>query len=126
MEGLKAALETTKQIIALSTGVVTLTITFLEKIVQPQAGTTRHVPIGLKGGWICFGLAIACGVWTLMAITGTMNALDRKTHGLPLNAAQTAAVKMLADGTNIRLPAAAMLLLFAVAMGLTIFTGIWL
>ena len=45
MEGLKAALETAKQVITLSTGVVALTVTFLEKIVQPQAGSAaRLVP----------------------------------------------------------------------------------
>jgi hypothetical protein len=35
VEGLKSSAETTKQIIVLSTGVIALTVTFLEKIVQP-------------------------------------------------------------------------------------------
>jgi hypothetical protein len=50
MEGLKAALETTKQVIALSTGVVALTVTFLEKIVQPVPGVAREVPGTLQVG----------------------------------------------------------------------------
>lgn len=126
MEGLKAALETTKQVIALSTGVITLTVTFLEKIVQPQSGTARHVPGTLKIGWICFGLAIACALWTLMAITGTMNALDRDARKLDLSPAQQAAAKNLGDGTNIRVPALAMLLLFAAGIGLMIVSGLYL
>ena len=127
VEGLKAALETTKQIITLSTGVITLTVTFLEKIVQPTAKeAARHVPWALKGGWICFGISLACAIWTLMAITGSLNALDREARKLPLNAAQQAAVAALADGSNIRIPALLMLFLFAVGMFLTVATGFFL
>jgi len=125
-EGLKTALETTKQIITLSTGVVALTVTFLEKIVEPQGGTGRHVPGTLKIAWICFGLAVAFAVWTLMAITGSMNALDRQARQLSLNKAQKRATETLADGTNIRLPAVLMLLLFALGTALVIATGFYL
>jgi len=126
MEGLKAALETTKQVIALSTGVITLTVTFLEKIVQPQSNSPRQVPCTLKIGWISFGLAIVCAMWTLMAITGTMNALDREARSLPLNPSQREATQNLADGTNIRVPAVVMLLFFAVGIGLMILSGFYL
>ena len=126
MEGLKTALETTKQVITLSTGVITLTVTFLEKIVQPNGGAGRHVPVALKAGWICFGLAVWFGVWTLMAITGTQNALDRQAQSLPMTPSQEKAVKTLADGSNIRVPALLMLLFFAVGTVLTIATGFWL
>lgn len=126
MEGLKAALETTKQIMALSTGVITLTVTFLEKIAQPTTTAARQVPGTLKLGWIFFGLAIATAFWTLMAITGTLNALDRQARGLPLDAAQAAAARDLVDGRNIRTPAQIMFLLFATAMALTIATGFYL
>ena len=126
MEGLKAALETAKQVITLSTGVITLTVTFLEKIVQPTGGTGRHVPLTLKVGWICFGLAIVFAVWTLMAITGSMNALDRQARNLPLTDAQSRAAERLADGANVRIPALLMLLFFAVGTALTIATGFWL
>lgn len=126
MEGLKAALETTKQVIALSTGIITLTVTFLEKIVQPQAGVARHVPSSMKIGWIFFGLATACAMWTLMAITGTMNALDRQARNLQLDASQLTATRLLADGANISVPALTMLLLFAVGIALTIASGFYL
>ena len=126
MEGLKAALETAKQVIALSTGVITLTVTFLEKLIQPQVSTTRHVPGPLKIGWICFGFATFCAIWTIMAITGTMNALDRQARKLELNRSQLAAAGELAEGTNIRVPALAMLLLFGVGLVLTIMSGFYL
>ena len=126
MEGLKTALETTKQIITLSTGVITLTVTFLEKIVQPQVETGRHVPCTLKIAWICFGFAIASGVWTFLAITGSINALDRQARQLSLTDDQKKATETLAYGTNIRFPALLMLLFFAVGTALVIATGFYL
>lgn len=123
MEGLKAALETTKQVITLSTGVIALTVTFLEKIVQPNGGSERIVPGPLKASWICFGLAVLLGVWTLMAISGSMNALDRHARQLRLNKHQRRAVNQLADGTNIRIPAFLMLVFFAAGTVLTIAAG---
>lgn len=126
VEGLKVALETTKQIITLSTGVITLTVTFLEKIVQPTTTGGRHIPGALKVGWICFGLAIGFAVWALMAITGSMNALDRRERGLTLNENQTRAVDGLTEAWNIRTPAFLMLFFFALGTALTIATGFWL
>lgn len=126
MEGLKSALETAKQVIALSTGVITLTVTFLEKIIQPQAGTARHVPEALKVGWIAFGFAIVFAIWTLMAITGSMNALDRQARKLQLNEHHEAATQSLAEGVNVRVPAALMLVCFAVGIVLVIVSGFYL
>jgi hypothetical protein len=82
-EGLKAAADTTKQIITLSTGVIALTVTFLEKIVQPVAPSgSRSVPWTIFGAWIVFGLAIVAGVATLGAVSGSLDAMDRKQNGL--------------------------------------------
>lgn len=123
MDGLKTAHEIAKQVITLSTGVVALTITFLEKIAQPSVSAARVVPDGLKIAWICFGVTIALAIWTLMAIAGSMNALDRQERGLPLDEAQRLATTKLADGLNVRIPALAMLALFLTAMGFTIGSG---
>ena len=122
-EGLKAAADTTKQIITLSTGVIALTVTFLEKVLQPSAGTMRSVPWSMFGAWIFFGLAILLGVATLGAITGSLNALDRKQNGLPVAEVEQKAIESLANGRNVRIPASAMALLFLAAMALTIVTG---
>ena len=125
-EGLKAAADTTKQIMALSTGVVTLTVTFLEKIVQPQTtgATGRSVPWTMFAAWICFGLAILAALITLGAVTGTLDALDRKQNGLPVNAAQKKAVAALSNGPNVQWPARAMSFLFVLGMVLTIATAL--
>ncbi len=123
-EGLKSAADTTKQIITLSTGVIALTVTFLEKIVQPQVqGAARTVPWTMFGAWICFGVAIITGVMTLMAITGSLDALDRKQNNLATTNPQDRAISSLASGSNIRIPATAMSLSFVLAMVLTIITG---
>lgn len=126
MEGLKAAQETTKQVITLSTGVVALTITFLEKIVQPNGTAPRSFPWTLKAGWIFYFFAIVFAMWTLMAITGTLNALDRREAELPLNEDQARAANELTEGWNIRVPSLLMFACFLVAMLLTIGTGFFL
>lgn len=122
-EGLKAAADMTKQIITLSTGVIALTVTFLEKITQVAPGASRHVPWTLFGAWIFFGLTILAAVVTLGAVTGTLDALDRKLNGLSTDASQNAAIEALCSGTNIRIPALTMSALFVIGMVLTIATG---
>jgi heme A synthase len=123
-EGLKSAADTTKQIITLSTGVITLTITFLDKIIQPARPDIPHyVPWTMFTAWVFFGLAILFGVITLGAITGTLDALDRQQNGQPLNADQTAAIGALSQGANVQRPARAMSIAFLVALALTIWTG---
>ena len=126
IEGLKAAMDTAKQIITLSTGVIALTVTFLEKIVQPSVagGAVRHVPSLILAAWILFGLAILFAVWTFMALTGTLNAMDRRANGLALSKAQLSAVD--AYGDNIKVPATVMVLCFVIAIALTIGTGFFL
>ncbi|WP_315830757.1 hypothetical protein [Bradyrhizobium prioriisuperbiae] len=124
-EGLKSAADTTKQIITLSTGVIALTVTFLEKVVQTTASGagTRSVPWSMFVAWILFGVAILAAVATLGAITGTLDALDRKQNGLTLNDSQTQAIEDLANGSNVKTPALVMSATFILAMGFTIATG---
>jgi hypothetical protein len=122
LEGLKSAAEVAKQLISLSTGVVALTVTFLEKIVTKDV--PRTVPPLLK--WACggYGLTIFFGCLTLMAITGTFSAYDRKANDLPLNAYQARSVE--GHESNIRIPALAMVLCFVISLVLTILTGMTL
>lgn len=101
--GTESAAETTKQIVALSTGMIGLTITFAEKF---QAG------IGLlKFSWVAFGIAAALAVWTLMSITGEDNDAFKNNRTPD------------ADRPSIRIPAFAMVVVFIVAMGLAIGAG---
>jgi hypothetical protein len=123
-EGLKAAADTTKQIITLSTGVIALSITFLEKIIQPvTAEGSRSVPWTISAAWIFFGLSIIAGVATLGAVTGTLDAMDRKQNGLALTANQEQSVAALASGSNVVIPARAMSVLFVAGMAFMITTG---
>jgi len=118
VEGLKSAADLAKQLITLSTAMVGLTITFLEKIVEPiAAGGVRHVPCLLQLAWGGFGLTILFSCLTLMGITGTLNALDRKANGLPLNTQQEKSVD--AYGQNITLFAILMICAFLAALVLT-------
>lgn len=122
-EGLKSAADTTKQIITLSTGVIALTVTFLEKIVQPATQGARLVPWTMFAAWIFFGLTIVVGVMVLGAVTGTLDALDRRQNELPVSTSQEEAIASLANGKNIRIPARVMSFLFLIGMALTIATG---
>lgn len=84
VEGLKSATEKTKQIITLSTGVVAITVTFFDKFGMPVQNMPRELPWTLFVAWGFFGFAIVTAIWTLGAITGTLDALDRKANGLAL------------------------------------------
>ena len=121
-EGIKAAVDTSKQIITLSTGVIALTMTFLDKFVP--GGQQKIVPGTILAAWIGFGLAVLFAVWTLMALTGTLTAIDRKANGLSLTAAQNKAVD--AYGDNVKIPAAGMVICFLFGVILTIATGFFI
>jgi len=123
-DGLKASAEIAKQIIALCTGAVAFTVTFLDKFTQHPKDAPPHIPCGLYMAWALFGLTILFCLLTLMAITGTLDALDRQANGWPLSEAQDAAAKG-ASG-NIRKPALMMLGAFLFAVFAMIFTGIQL
>jgi hypothetical protein len=92
------AADLAKQMVTLSTGIVTLTLLF------------SHDIHALKRFWAvvawCFYLlSTLCGLWTLMALTGTLaseNAREQKGSLIPL-------------GTNIRTPAKAQVVTFGLA-----------
>ena len=110
IEGLKAAADTTKQIITLSTAVISLTVTFAKEF---KTGANLSVPITLQISWFFFLFSIIGAIWTLMAITGSLSQIDRgvtqvgSTNCLDVNAA------------NIRIPSLIMLLGFLIGLALT-------
>lgn len=99
------ASDTTKQLITLATGVIALTITFSKDFL----GT---VPADAKGfatwAWFAYLFSILCGVWTLLALTGTLES--------------TAAPSI--RGWNVRLPSILQILAFLAATLLTVLFGI--
>ena len=105
-EGLKSAADSAKQVITLSSGVVALTVTFAKEFKGPG---TLTVLWELKLAWIFYGLTVLFGVWTLLAITGSLSSSDQSNKG--------------AMGCNVRLPGILMVLSFLSAFGLTIYAG---
>jgi hypothetical protein len=118
VEGLHAAIEMTKQIITLSTGVIAIMVTFFDKF-----GPEREVPWTLLVAWGFYGMAIIAAIATIGGITGTLNYLDRRANGIELDEKQSKVASDLLNGTNIKWPALVMVALFVLATGFTIATG---
>jgi len=69
VKGVDLIVEVTKQLLTLSTGILTLTVTFA-KYLKESGGV---VSIGfLKAAWVLYLLCILFGIWTLMAVAGSM------------------------------------------------------
>ncbi len=92
------ARESTIQLIGLSTGVMTLTITFSKDLIG--AAPPGIATLLIKGSWLAYMLSIIGGVWTLAALTGT---LSRGPE--PLNCTHI-------YGFNVRVPSALQFLFF--------------
>lgn len=63
------AADTTKQLITISTAVITLTVTFSKNVYQ-------NIPSSLIASWIFYFLSILFGVFTLLTLTGTLGKED--------------------------------------------------
>ena len=102
-----SATETVKNTLTLSTGVLTVSITFFKDI--NKSPTNLQVWI-LESSWVALFLAVVAGVATLMAITGTL--------------ARSSTLK--ADTiyqNNIRVPMTATIASFLAGIGLTAIYG---
>ncbi len=66
------AKDTTKQLITLATGIITLEITFSKEFIK----TLSKVNVYASLSWLSFLVSVFFGVWTLMALTGTLEAKD--------------------------------------------------
>lgn len=69
------AQESTKQMIALSTGIIAVSITFKD-FVGTVSGPARTL---VFISWIFFLASVFCGLWVLMALTGTLEPNDATT-----------------------------------------------
>jgi hypothetical protein len=68
-EQLDSATDAVKQVITLSTGVLTLTLTFAKTL---AAGADSGWQLALRWSWILLGLAVVAGFWFLLAKTGVV------------------------------------------------------
>jgi hypothetical protein len=103
------AQELCKQLLTLATAVIGLTITFGKDFVGHVSGLPRFLAII---SWALFLLSIACGLFTLMALTGSLENVGGQNHPPSIR------------GRNVTWPAAAQVLLFFVGLVLTVLFGI--
>jgi hypothetical protein len=98
-----SATETIKNVITLSSGILTVSITFLKDINKHPSSLEVWI---IEASWVCLLLAAVSGVLTLAAITGTV------ARSKPLEATAL-------YGANIARPMAACMFLFVVGLMLT-------
>ncbi len=63
------AKETVTQLLTLATGVIGVSVTFAKEV---RSKVTAYDRTWLFRSWIALLASVVCGVWTLMALTGTL------------------------------------------------------
>ena len=112
IEGPKAEAEVAKQIIALATGAVAFTVTFLEKF-SPGGRGPSEAPWALYTAWVLFGLTVGFALWYLMALNGNVSAMARKENGFTLSPAE----QLSADGDESNTKAPGLLMVGSFLLG---------
>ena len=101
------AQDATKQLITLATGVIALTITFFHEFASsPSAESKRWI----EWSWVVFVLSIVAGLWTLTALTASLEP-KRKDPEPSI------------WGANVRVPSVLQIVLFLLAVVLTVIAG---
>jgi len=102
-----SASDTSKQLITLATALLGIEITFLKDFTASVDTATRLL-MGLSWGLLL--LSVVAGVWTLLALTGSLSAATNPTPRTIF-------------GSNVRLPAITQILLFLAGLALTVVFG---
>jgi hypothetical protein len=103
-----SASDTSKQLITLATGLLALEITFAKDVIVKLDAAAKCL-IGTS--WVLLLLSVIAGVWTLLALTGSL--------------AQTSApTAQSIFGLNVRIPAILQILLFLGGLILTVWFGV--
>jgi len=103
------AQDVTKQVLTLATAIIALTITFFKDF---AGHSTYTVKVVMGASWIAYLVSVVLGLWTLMALTGTLEPL------------RPADARLSIQGTNVRLPALLQVMSFLVALILSVCAGI--
>lgn len=103
------AQDVTKQVLTLATAIIALTITFFKNF---AGHATYDAKVIMGCSWIAYLVSVILGLWTLMALTGTLQ---------PLSSANT---RLSIQGMNVRLPASLQLFAFFIALILSVCAGI--
>ncbi len=108
-EALKAHEELCGQVITLSTTAIGSTVTFLDKFRVSAADAPLRGPALIVWAWLAFTAAIVFGIWTIMAIAGSIARLESGVEH--------------SRRDNVRVPAILVLAAFVLAIGLMVGTG---
>jgi hypothetical protein len=103
------AQDVTKQVLTLAAAIITVTITFFKNF-GDHAIYAAKVIMGCS--WLAYLLSVILGLWTLMALTGTLQPLRQPD------------AKPTIQGPNVRLPASLQLISFLIALILSVCAGI--
>lgn len=104
-----SASDIAKQLITLASGILALEVTFAKNILDAKLDqTSRYL---LSGSWIFFLLSVVAGVWSLLALTGSLGQSESLTPRTIY-------------GSNIRIPAFVQILLFLGGLALSVWFGI--
>lgn len=103
-----SASETSKQLITLATGILALEITFAKDVIVNLDAAAKCL-IGTS--WVLLLLSVIAGVWTLLALTGSL-------------AQKSAPTAQSIFGLNVRIPAVVQILLFLGGLILTVWFGV--
>jgi hypothetical protein len=110
------AADLTKQLITLSTGIVTITLLFSKDLTGP-----RWLAVC---AWVSYLLSTVFGLWALMALTGTLAPLTSSKEPEVADKLASATAKSADDplelGNNVRSPAKFQIYTFALATVLTL------
>jgi hypothetical protein len=97
------AKETVTQLITLATAVVGVSVTFAKDI---RSKITAHDRRWLFRSWVALLVSVVCGIWALMALTGT----------LANGEVPSSAIK----GVNVKIPSILQILAFLAGIGMLI------
>ena len=115
------AQDTTKQLITLSTGIIALTITFSKDVLGTSSLFQQSL---LVWSWLSFLLSVVLGVWTLLALTGTLEPEEivatKKTSEENENQTSQPTIR----GRNVTLPSLLQIITFLIGLAFIVWFGI--
>lgn len=117
------AVDLTKQLITLSTAIITLTVTFSKEIIGGIDSSNRII---LLVSWVVFILSIIMGILTLMALTGNLDPIPKKQpkneDGTQQDPIKPEAILTI-NSSNVTGTAKLQVYTFLIALGLTCWYG---
>ncbi len=108
------ARDTTKQLITLGTAIIALSVTFSKDVLGVPDSWQKDL---LVGSWLMFLLSVFFGVWTLLALTGSLEPQAE-------DEAKAQGARPSIYGFNVKLPSLLQIGAFLIALALTVWFGV--